>query len=177
MPRAFRSSSRPIALAKAAAPSASMVIFPPVPCSLPQAPMTKTSLTAIQAIVSTPLAFIASAFCTKPGRCLALQVGVKAPGTANKTTFLPLKISSVEISFGPSAVATINFMDGIVSPTLIVIELLLPRGFQTYLPWHDRPGLLAFLPKEVTPPQSACWQTFEGAFAKKDSHDKRQLRV
>jgi hypothetical protein len=32
----------------------------------------------------------------------------------------------VEISFGPSAVATINFMDGTVSPTLIVIVWLLP---------------------------------------------------
>ena len=87
--------------------------------------MTKTSLTAMQAMVSTPLALRASAFCTKPGRCLALQVGVKAPGTAKRTTFLPLKISSVEISFGPSAVATISFMDGIVSPTLIVMGTLL----------------------------------------------------
>ena len=84
----------------------------------------------MQATVSTPLAFSASAFCTKPGRCLALQVGVKAPGTANRTTFLPLKISSVEISFGPSAVATISFMDGILSPTLIVMDFLLPRGFK-----------------------------------------------
>jgi hypothetical protein len=57
----------------------------------------------------------------KPGRCLELQVGVNAPGTANNTTFLPLKISSVLVSVGPEGVAFINFMDGIVSPTLIVI--------------------------------------------------------
>jgi hypothetical protein len=33
----------------------------------------------------------------------------------------------VEISFGPSVVATISFIDGIVSPTLIVIDFLLPE--------------------------------------------------
>ena len=46
--------------------------------------------------------------------------GVNAPGTANSTTFLPLKISSVEISFGPSAVGVISFIDGMLSPTLMV---------------------------------------------------------
>src|SRR5579875_2959633 len=76
----------------------------------------------MQAMVSTPLALIASACCTKPGRCLALQVGVNAPGTANSTTFLPLKISSVEPSFGPSFVAIISFITGIVSPTLMAIS-------------------------------------------------------
>jgi hypothetical protein len=75
----------------------------------------------MHAIVSTPFALNASAFCVNPGKCLALQVGVNAPGTANSTTFLPLKISSVEVSLGPSAVAIISFMDGIWSPTLIVI--------------------------------------------------------
>ena len=81
----------------------------------------------MQATVSTPFALMASAFCTKPGRCLALQVGVNAPGTANSTTFLPLKMSSVETSFGPSGVAIISFMDGIVSPTLIVMGSLASR--------------------------------------------------
>src|SRR4051794_19479254 len=89
--------------------------------------MTKASLTEMQAMVSTPLPLIAAAFCTKPGKCLALQVGVKAPGTANSTTFLPLKMSSVEVSFGPSGVAIISFIDGIVSPTLIVMTLLVPQ--------------------------------------------------
>lgn len=32
------------------------------------------------------LALISSAFSMKPGKCLRLQVGVKAPGTANSTT-------------------------------------------------------------------------------------------
>ena len=89
--------------------------------------MTNASFTARQTTLSTPFALIAAAFCTKPGRCLALQVGVNAPGTANITTFLPLKISSVEISFGPSAVPCISFMDGMVSPTLIVMCRLASR--------------------------------------------------
>src|SRR3978361_1639674 len=95
--------------------------------------MTKASLTEIQAMVSTPFPFIEAAFCTKPGKCLALQVGVKAPGTANSTTFLPLKMSSVDTSFGPSGVAIISFIDGIVSPTLIVMVFLLPE--------RDRPAM------------------------------------
>jgi hypothetical protein len=32
----------------------------------------------------------------------------------------------VEVSFGPSAVAIISFIDGILSPTLIVMRFLLP---------------------------------------------------
>src|SRR5450432_1405741 len=89
--------------------------------------MTKASLTEMQAMVSMPFPLIAAAFCTNPGKCLALQVGVKAPGTANSTTFFPLKISSVDTSFGPSAVAIISFIDGIVSPTLIVMSCSLPE--------------------------------------------------
>src|ERR1700761_4341802 len=112
--------------------------------------MTNASLTAMQAMVSTPLAFSASAFCTKPGRCLALQVGVNAPGTAKRTTFLPLKISSVEISFGPSGVATISFMDGIVSPTLIVMNYFSHTGFRS-VAGRDRFRLLAVHGREVTP--------------------------
>src|SRR3954467_9035545 len=104
----------------------------------------------MQATVSTPFDLKASAFCTKPGRCLALHVGVNAPGTAKSTTFLPLKISSVEISFGPSAVATISFMDGMVSPTLIVMNVLLPARCETGLPQYCRLRLLAFPVAEVT---------------------------
>src|SRR5580704_8867198 len=133
MPRAVMSISRPSALARAADPSASIVILSVAPCSLLQAPSTNASLTAVQAMVSTPLALIAAAFCTNPGRCFWLQVGVKAPGTANSTTFLPLKMSSVDTSLGPSDVAIISFIDGIVSPTLIVMVLLLPE--------RDRPAL------------------------------------
>ena len=86
---------------------------------VPQAPTTTAAFTERQAMVSTPFALMASAYCTKPGRCLALQVGVKAPGTAKSATRLPLKRSSVEISCGPEAVAVISFIDAMVSPTWI----------------------------------------------------------
>src|SRR6185437_679014 len=55
------------------------------------------------------------------GRCILWQVLVKAPGTANRATFLPLKMSSVVLTCGPSAVITRNFDSGSLSPTLIVI--------------------------------------------------------
>src|SRR4029077_12160705 len=85
------------------------------------ASITKPSLTAVTAMVSTPLALIASAFCRKPGRWFLWQVGVKAPGTANSTTFLPLKTSSVVFQPGPSAVITLNLPSGTRSPTLIMM--------------------------------------------------------
>ena len=44
-----------------------------------------------------------------------------APGTANSATFLPLKISSVVLTCGPSAVITRNLASGSLSPTWIVI--------------------------------------------------------
>src|SRR5918996_5315453 len=75
-------------------------------------------------MVSIPLALMAAAFCTKPGRWALLQVGVKAPGTANSTTFLPLNTSSVVLGFGPSAVMTRNVALGNVSPTLMAMEIL-----------------------------------------------------
>src|SRR3954447_1501814 len=55
------------------------------------------------------------------GRCILWQVPVYAPGTANSATFLPLKISSVVLTCGPSAVITRNFASGSLSPTWIVI--------------------------------------------------------
>src|SRR6185312_11920547 len=106
-------------------PSASIVTLSPTLEALPQAFMTNTSLTAIQAMVSTPLERIWSASCTKPGRCLASQVGVKAPGTENSTTFLPLNRSSVETSFGPSLVISLSVPEGMRSPTLIAMDNLL----------------------------------------------------
>ena len=63
--------------------------------------MTKASFTAMQA-TSMPFFLNSPNFSTYPGRCLAEQVGVKAPGTENSTTFLPLKISSVLIACTPS---------------------------------------------------------------------------
>ena len=41
---------------------------------------------------------------------MLVQTPVKAPGTANSATFLPLKISSVVFQAGPSAVITRNFV-------------------------------------------------------------------
>ena len=69
--------------------------MPSAPVDFFQASITKTSLTPVTAMVSTPLALIASALLRKLGMCRLLQVGVKAPGTANSATFLPLKMSSV----------------------------------------------------------------------------------
>src|SRR5690606_7314318 len=70
-------------------------------------------------IVSTPLARISSARSTNPGRCFASHVGVKAPGTEKRTTFLPLTKSSALIFCGPSFVASVRVPDGILSPTLM----------------------------------------------------------
>ncbi len=54
--------------------------------------MTNTSLTLVTAISSIFFALNASACSAKPGRCMLLQVGVKAPGTPISTTLRPLKI-------------------------------------------------------------------------------------
>ncbi|MGT2467959.1 hypothetical protein ACVOMV_28775 [Mesorhizobium atlanticum] len=60
-----------------------------------------------------------------------LQVGVKAPGTPNSTTFLPAKISSPVIGLAPSAVITLKFDAGSFSPTEMVMGSSLAR-------WGDR---------------------------------------
>src|SRR5258705_2938939 len=112
----------PTALAQAALPSArNSIASASAPADFFQAFITNTSLTPVTAMVSMPLALIAAAFFTKPGRWLLLQVGVKAPGTANSTTFLPLNNSSVVFGFGPSPVITVKVPLGTRSPTLIAI--------------------------------------------------------
>src|SRR5262249_62418712 len=63
-----------------------------------------------------------------PGRWFLWQVGVKAPGTANSTTFFPLNTSSVVLHAGPSAVITLNFASGTRSPTLMAITILSRAG-------------------------------------------------
>src|SRR5579859_4635937 len=90
--------------------------------------MTKASLTERQAITSTPLLLISEASCLKPGRCLAEQVGVNAPGSANSATFLPPKNSSVVTGLGPSAVARVRVTLGSLSPTLMVMDPFLWMG-------------------------------------------------
>ena len=85
--------------------------------------MTNASLTDRQAMVSTPLALIVSALATKPGRCAMEQPGVNAPGSANSTTFLPLKMSSVEMLTGPSGPMVPSLHSGILSPVLMVMSV------------------------------------------------------
>src|SRR3990170_1559390 len=118
----------PTALVKSPLPSASIVTLSPTFWFLPQASMTKASLTDRQAMVSTPLARILSACWTKLGRCFAEQVGVKAPGSANSTTFLPLNRSSVVIVCMPSALIVFSDADGILTPALMVMSA--PFGCQ-----------------------------------------------
>ena len=83
------------------------------------------SLTPVMAMVSIPFAFSAATFATTLGRCCLLQTPVNAPGTANRATFLPLKISSVVFHAGPSPAMTRNFVLGRLSPTLIAMMLIL----------------------------------------------------
>ena len=121
MPKPVASSSSPNALVSSALPSASIITLPSAPWSLPQAAMTKASLTDMHTIKSTPFAVMASALFTKLGRCFAEQVGVNAPGTANKPTFLPANSCVVLCGFGPSALISTSVASGILSPTWIVI--------------------------------------------------------
>src|SRR6185437_2670775 len=115
----------PIALANSPLPSLRKSILPSAPVAFFQASMTKASLTPVTAMVSTPLALKAAMLLRKLGMCRLLQVGVKAPGTANSTTFLPLKMSSVVFGLlGPSAVCVRNVVLGNLSPTLIGIGLV-----------------------------------------------------
>src|SRR6185503_16527214 len=130
MPKRDASSPSPMALVKSPLPSASIRTSSPTPWSSPQAFITKTSFTATQAMVSTPLAFSAAAFCVNPGRCLAEQVGVNAPGTANRATFLPVKSSSVLIGRGPSGPKVVKVALGTLSPTFraMVVSSLGRKG-------------------------------------------------
>ena len=76
-------------------------------------------------MLSIPFAFMASACWTKPGRCFAEQVGVKAPGNPKTTLLFPLKNSWLEKFLGPPAVMVESSTDGIGSPIFIVIILFL----------------------------------------------------
>lgn len=67
------------------------------PFTLPHALMTKGSLKARTAIISTPFSFSLGRFWMYPGTWLAEQVGVKAPGTEKRTTFL--SAHSLEASY------------------------------------------------------------------------------
>src|SRR5260370_42714894 len=89
--------------------------------------MTNASLTETHQISSIPAATNFSAFSTKPGTCLAEQVGVNAPGNPKITTRLPAVRSRAEKPFGPTAqpsdATSINSKrrsSGSVSPVLIM---------------------------------------------------------
>src|ERR1035437_10209051 len=114
-----------MALANVPLPSARKSPLPSAPVDFFQASMTNTSVTPVTAMVLTPFALMAAALFRKLGMCMLVQVGVKAPGTANRATFLPLKMSSVVLGLGPSAVITRNVALGRRSPTLIGMDVLL----------------------------------------------------
>src|ERR1700675_224220 len=89
--------------------------------------MTNASLKETHQISSIPAATNFSAFSTKPGTCLAEQVGVNAPGNPKITTRLPAVRSRAETPFGPTAqpsdATSINSKrrsSGSVSPVLII---------------------------------------------------------
>ncbi len=73
-----------------------------------------------------PFDFMSPAIWMKPGRWVLWQVGVKAPGTANSTTFLPPNTSAVVIGFGPSGLMVLNVASGSLSPTLMAMMRVLP---------------------------------------------------
>mmetsp|Transcript_19000 Transcript_19000/g.27394 ORF Transcript_19000/g.27394 Transcript_19000/m.27394 type:complete len:219 (-) Transcript_19000:11-667(-) len=117
------SKSRPVALAKAAPPSASMVTLSSAPSCFPQAPITKGSFTEMQQTVSTPLALMSSATSMNPGRWVLEQVGVKAPGSPQMATFLPANSSEAGSSEGfPSARSWKTPSRGILSPSATIAK-------------------------------------------------------
>jgi len=58
-----------------------------------------------------------------------LQVGVNAPGTPNRTTFLAPNTSAVDSSFGPSAVRVLKVASGSFWPTAMVMLHLVRKGW------------------------------------------------
>src|SRR3984957_4628769 len=80
------------------------------------------------AIASTPLALNAASPTMNPGRWFLWQVGVKAPGRPNRTTFLSAKYSFVSTGFGPSGVTRRTETLGRRSPTLMVMSRSLTVG-------------------------------------------------
>src|SRR5512141_425385 len=123
-----------IALANSPLPSARKSILPSAPVAFFQASITNASLTPVTAMVLMPFALNAATLFRKLGMCRLLQVGVKAPGTANSATFLPLKMSSVVLGLlGPSAVITRNVALGSLSPTLMGMVFLLRCGLFRFL--------------------------------------------
>jgi len=53
------------------------------------------------------------------------QAGVNAPGTPNRMTFFPLKMSFVVTGAGPFSVICVNVPSGSRSPTPMAMRMLL----------------------------------------------------
>src|SRR2546425_3006154 len=88
----------PTARVNSHSPSESMRTLPAASRSRAHAANTVASLTATHTISSIPRALMASACCTKLGRCFSEQVRVKAPGTAKRTIRSPAKRSEASIT-------------------------------------------------------------------------------
>ncbi|KAG6543764.1 hypothetical protein Mapa_014795 [Marchantia paleacea] len=88
-------------------------------------------------IADTPLAFKAGPFSRKPGTCLTLQVGVKAPGTPKRTIFFPAANSVIDSFFNElSSSMYASSPSGILSPT--AIRDMVPDNLTRILPTYDR---------------------------------------
>src|SRR6476469_2805373 len=118
------SKSKPMALVNSPSPSERNSTLPLPPAAFDQVSITKGSFTATQATVCTPFFLKASALSINPGRCLRWQVGVKAPGTANSTTFLSAKMSDVVNFSMPSDPSARKVASGRRSPIPIVMVTL-----------------------------------------------------
>src|SRR5258705_1604473 len=84
-----------IALANSPLPSARNSILPSALLAFFHASITKPSLTAVTAMESMPLALMAAAFCTKPGRWFLWQGGGEGPGAGENTALFSLNNPSV----------------------------------------------------------------------------------
>src|SRR5659263_81606 len=103
-------------------------------CSSFQVSITKGSLTDRQITLSIPFALNTPASSLKRGRCVLEQVGVKAPGSANSTTVLPLNNASL-VTFCHSPLTRIGKVTSgifwpsrdfsmIFSPVRVVVQCL-----------------------------------------------------
>jgi hypothetical protein len=80
-------------------------------------------LTAIQAMTSTPFAWKSETSLLNPGKWVAEQVGVKAPGTPKMTAFFPPNNSAVVFAYNPSALMNLRVAAGNLDPTFKAIFL------------------------------------------------------
>ncbi|CAJ2632429.1 unnamed protein product [Trifolium pratense] len=79
----------------------------------------------MQAIVSIPFDFSSDDFSTNPGTCFCEHVGVKAPGTAKRTAFLPfVRSETVMVWTSPAGSRYEKVDSGSLSPTEMVAEIL-----------------------------------------------------